>query len=106
MTNKTDELPRSPFPKPTLPPNAERCFGGDETTIGTLTISSRHQGGAHVAMGDGSIKFITDSIDVGFEKGTVVENGKGEYAPGAESPFGLWGAMGTRNQGEMIEAVW
>ncbi|WP_068263483.1 DUF1559 domain-containing protein [Rubripirellula obstinata] len=101
-----DAMPLMTGCNTTLRPNAELCFGGDETTIGTLTISSRHQGGAHVAMGDGSIKFITDSIDVGFEKGSVVENGKGEYAPGAESPFGVWGAMGTRNQGEMIEDVW
>ena len=87
----------------TLPPNRELCFGGDETTVGTLTISSRHQGGAHVGMADGSIRFITDSIEAGGnELGTVVENGEGPRAPGSESPFGLWGALGTRGQGELI----
>ncbi|TWT64813.1 DUF1559 domain-containing protein [Allorhodopirellula solitaria] len=85
----------------TLAPNRELCFGGDESTIGTLTFSSRHQGGCHVAMGDGAIKFITDSIEAGYNQGTVSENGTGNLAPGSPSPFGLWGALGTRDQREM-----
>ncbi len=90
-----------------LPPNRELCFGGDETTIGTLTFSSRHQGGCHVAMGDGAIKFMTDSIEcgdsnaIGNAAGTVTENGTADLAPGSPSPFGLWGALGTRDQGEL-----
>jgi prepilin-type N-terminal cleavage/methylation domain-containing protein/prepilin-type processing-associated H-X9-DG protein len=87
----------------TLPPNTALCFGGDETTIGTLSISSRHPGGAHIAMGDGAVKFITDSIEGGNSSGgTVVLNGQGHYAPQSPSPFGLWGALGTRDQGELI----
>ncbi|WP_404305257.1 DUF1559 family PulG-like putative transporter [Neorhodopirellula lusitana] len=89
-----------------LPSNSQLCFGGDETTIGTLPSSSRHQGGAHVAMGDGAIKFITDSIECGAARGTpqatVTLEGKGDLAPGSPSVFGLWGALGTRNQGELI----
>lgn len=85
-----------------LPPNATLCFGGDSTTVGTLTMSSRHQGGGHVAMGDGAVKFITDSIDDGGVASVILE-GKGEQAPGSESPFGLWGDLGTRAQGEMFD---
>ncbi len=85
-----------------LTPNRELCFGGDETTIGTLTMSSRHQGGGHVAMGDGSIKFITDSIECGDSDGTVTLNGQAELAPGSPSVFGLWGALGTRDQAEIV----
>lgn len=85
-----------------LPPNRELCFGGDATTIGTLTFSSRHQGGCHVAMGDGAIKFMTDSIECGDLKGSVTENGQNELAPGSPSPFGLWGALGTRDQHELV----
>jgi prepilin-type N-terminal cleavage/methylation domain-containing protein/prepilin-type processing-associated H-X9-DG protein len=98
-----DSLPLMTGCNTTLPPNHELCFGGDETTIGTLTMSSRHQGGAHVAMGDGAIKFITDSIEGGYNKGTVTLNGQGPYAPHSPSPFGLFGAMGTRNQGELVD---
>ncbi|MCM2373167.1 DUF1559 domain-containing protein [Aporhodopirellula aestuarii] len=85
-----------------LTPNRELCFGGDETTTGTLTMSSRHQGGGHIAMGDGSIKFITDSIECGDSKGTVTLSGEAELAPGSPSVFGLWGALGTRNQAELF----
>ena len=85
-----------------LPPNTQLCFGGDSTTIGTLSLSSRHQGGGHVAMGDGAVVFLTDSIESGEMKGSVTLDGQGHLAPGSPSPFGLWGALGTRNQNEMI----
>ena len=98
-----DSMPLMTSFNTTLPPNHELCFGGNSTTIGTLPPSSRHQGGAHVAMGDGAIIFLTDSIEYGSGPGTVTLNGKNQYAPGSPSPFGLWGAMGTRNQDEVIE---
>ncbi|MCS7469865.1 DUF1559 domain-containing protein [Stieleria sp. ICT_E10.1] len=85
-----------------LPPNTQLCFGGDSTTIGTLSLSSRHQGGGHVAMGDGAVVFLTDSIESGGMKGTVTLDGQDLLAPGSPSPFGLWGALGTRNQNEMV----
>ncbi|MCP4890579.1 MAG: DUF1559 domain-containing protein [Planctomycetaceae bacterium] len=85
------------------PPNAELCFGAGSETIGTLPSSSRHQGGMHVAMGDGAIVFLTDSIDAGTQSsGTVTLEGVGELAPGRSSVFGLWGALGTRSQNEVI----
>ena len=81
------------------------CALGGSETIGVLPPSSRHQGGAQFAMGDGSVIFITDSIDRGEykESGTVTLGGTGDLAPGQESVFGLWGALGTRDQNEMIE---
>lgn len=87
-----------------LPPNHELCFGGDSSTIGTLTSSSRHQGGTHVALADGAVVFMTDSIEAGaLVNATVVLDGKNERAPGSPSPFGLWGALGTRAHDEVIE---
>lgn len=86
-----------------LPPNAELCFGGGASTTGTLTFSSRHPGGTHAAMGDGAIKFITDSIDCGSLEGTVTRNGTGSLAPDSPSVFGIWGASGTRDQSELID---
>ncbi|TWU37901.1 Type II secretion system protein G precursor [Novipirellula aureliae] len=91
-----------------LPPNAEICGGHnfDDTTI-TATMSSQHQGGCHVLMGDGAVKFITDSIDAGnssngnvWLEGTAANNNKA----GSKSPYGLWGALGTRASKETIEA--
>ena len=99
-----DAMPLMTAFNTTLPPNDVICFGGDETTIGTLTASSRHQGGGHIAMGDGSVIFMTDSVECGYSSGgSVILGGKGQNAPGSPSPFGLWGALGTRNQHELIE---
>ena len=67
-------------------------------------MSSRHVGGAHVLMGDGAVIFITDSIEAGNRNnGVVWLNGMGNRVPGSESPFGLWGALGTRASKETIE---
>lgn len=87
-----------------LPPNRESCLAGDHAGIGTLATSSRHQGGSHVLMGDGAVKFITNSIEAGDPSvGTVMLGGKADQAPGSASPFGLWGALGTRASQESIE---
>ncbi|QEF99084.1 hypothetical protein Mal15_31440 [Stieleria maiorica] len=100
-----DAMPLMSGCNTTSPPNTQLCFGGDSTTIGTLSVSSRHQGGGHVAMGDGSIHFITDSIECGELKGSVTLEGQGHLSPGSPSPFGLWGALGTRNQHELIDEI-
>lgn len=88
-----------------LSPNSEVC--GPYNTLGTTliaTMSSRHQGGCHVLMGDGAVKFITDSIEAGDRMaGNVWLNGTGPQAPGSKSPYGLWGALGTRASNEVID---
>lgn len=98
-----DSMPLMTGCNTTRPPNAELCFGGDPSTIGTLTISSRHPGGAHIALCDGSIRFVTDSISCYGQKTSVTKSGVGDFSPGSQSPFGLWGALGTRNQRELID---
>lgn len=88
-----------------LSPNRELC--GPYNTLGTTliaTMSSRHQGGCHVLMGDGAVKFITDSIEAGDQTaGSVWLNGTGGQLPGSQSPYGLWGALGTRASNETID---
>jgi prepilin-type processing-associated H-X9-DG protein len=92
-----------------LPPNREVCIGGGgDFDTGVLPPSSRHQGGAHVLMGDGAVVFITDSIEAGNSRHPVVRTGADTSTfPGAlcgsESPYGLWGALGTRDSGETVE---
>ena len=93
-----------------LPPNREVCMGGGgDFDTGVEPPSSRHQGGAHVLMGDGAVIFITDSVEAGDSRHPVVRiNGAintqypGSVA-GSKSPYGLWGALGTRANGETIE---
>ena len=89
-----------------LAPNTELCFSGNgsQEREGDVMPSSRHQGGVHVLMCDGAIKFITDSIDAGDSNSAQVRAGAGFLAPGSASPFGLWGALGTRAAHEVISA--
>jgi prepilin-type N-terminal cleavage/methylation domain-containing protein/prepilin-type processing-associated H-X9-DG protein len=87
-----------------LAPNSELCITGSDGSDGTLPPSSRHQGGCHVLMGDGAVKFITDSINAGTPtSGSVHLTGTGSRAPGQISPYGLWGALGTRASKETIQ---
>ena len=86
------------------PPNTAICStGGSTWQPGLYPPSSRHQGGAHVLMGDGAVKFITDSIESGDQtRGNIWYNGTGLRAPGEPSPYGLWGALGTRATKEIV----
>lgn len=82
-----------------LPPNGELCGHGNGGNTQIASTSSRHQGGAHVLMTDGAVKFITDSIEAGNKNATQPiwwQN------VGAASPYGLWGALGTRGAKEVI----
>ncbi|PAY18719.1 general secretion pathway protein GspG [Rhodopirellula sp. SM50] len=89
-----------------LPPNSEIC--GINNTGNTLigSASSRHQGGAHVLMGDGAVIFMTDSVEAGNSRNPMVYlNGTpaNNNVPGSQSPYGLWGALGTRASSETIQ---
>ncbi|SMP59265.1 prepilin-type N-terminal cleavage/methylation domain-containing protein/prepilin-type processing-associated H-X9-DG domain-containing protein [Neorhodopirellula lusitana] len=87
------------------PPNKPLCTSDKGSGEGYYTASSRHQGGCHVLMGDGAVKFITDSIESGNQSGKpVVEWAtSGNRVPGSASPYGLWGALGTRANKEVID---
>jgi len=89
-----------------LPSNREVCSNGNFHRSGVVGMSSRHQGGAHVLMGDGAVKFITDSVEAGsrtapmvFINGTVANDNQA----GVKSPYGLWGDLGTRASKETIQ---
>ncbi len=84
------------------PPNNEVCLQVNHINVGNFPPSSRHQGGAHVLMSDGAVKFITDSIEAGNQASKTVQLSGGVPA-GSESPYGLWGALGTRASKEVID---
>lgn len=90
-----------------LPPNNEICLRGDQSTSGILPPGSRHQGGCHVLLADGAVKFVTDSIEAGNvnrgQVGNQPHHNDALSVPGAPSPYGLWGALGTRGSKEVID---
>ncbi len=84
-------------------PNTELCMLNTHSfNQGVLPPSSRHQGGVHVLMGDGAVKFVTDAIEAGNQGSAMVGTDAGLLAPGTQSPYGLWGALGTRASKETI----
>ena len=87
-----------------LGPNKSVCSGGRAHNDSICTASSRHQGGAHVLMGDGAVVFITDSIEAGnANQSQVSYHGNPPTPQGAASFYGLWGSLGTRANGETIQ---
>ncbi len=79
-----------------LGPNAPTCMNDrGEWNWGILPPSSYHQGGVHIAMADGSVRFASDSIDTGnltLPEVTGTQN----------SPYGVWGALGSKMGKETI----
>jgi hypothetical protein len=58
-------------------------------------------------MGDGAVRFITDSIEAGnSSQNAVVADFTGHTAnpnkAGIKSTYGLWGAMGTKASSEIL----
>ncbi len=83
-----------------LPPNRESCGNNWHDEPGAFGASSRHQGGAHVLMGDGAVVFMTDSTEAGDGRASSINFANNR---GKKSPYGLWGALGTRASKEQVE---
>ena len=78
-----------------LPPNSPTCSYADgDQGWGCASAQSNHSGGVNAAMLDGSVRFISETIDAGNASSYCVSSGK--------SPYGVWGAMGSINGGETV----
>ena len=77
-----------------IPPNGPSCNKetAEAIRVGILAPTSNHTGGVNVGLADGSVQFVSDSVDTGGLPMTRT----GTYLQG-ESKFGVWGAMGTPN---------
>ena len=87
----------------TLPPNSPSCAGHDSSVTNLswilentsiLTPSSNHPGGVVAGMLDGSVRFVSQTIDCG----DPTQNPAVNYSK--KSPYGVWGAAGTINGSE------
>ncbi|MCC9602451.1 DUF1559 domain-containing protein [Stieleria sp. JC731] len=86
-----------------IPPNGPTATRSNDNSEGFFTAGSNHKGGCHILMGDGSIQFITDSIDSGDQSQAPVQTRGPWLLGGSPSPYGIWGALGTRDTGEVID---
>jgi hypothetical protein len=79
-----------------LPPNSPSCThaASAEQSFGIYSAQSNHANGVNGLRFDGSVQFITETIDFNGGTGGQVVAGK--------SPYGVWGALGTPNGDEII----
>lgn len=85
-----------------IPPNGPACAQGEDPNAdnfhAVIPPTSLHRGGVNVLMADGSVQFVTENIDT---------NNLPPDAPSfdstAPSPYGVWGALGTKAGGEIPE---
>jgi prepilin-type N-terminal cleavage/methylation domain-containing protein/prepilin-type processing-associated H-X9-DG protein len=78
-----------------IPPNGPSCFNRNGTAldVGAFAPTSDHSGGVNVSLADGSVRFVSETIDSGTGSACVVSG---------VSPFGIWGALGSKNGGESL----
>ncbi|TVS20207.1 MAG: DUF1559 domain-containing protein [Planctomycetaceae bacterium] len=81
-----------------LAPNSPSCSRPDGNIHDAdwilSTATSQHPGGVNVMFADGSVRFITETINTG--------NLSAAYPTSGPSPYGVWGALGSRSGGEAV----
>jgi prepilin-type processing-associated H-X9-DG protein len=82
-----------------LPPNGPSCTT-DATNAGApgiFSASSQHPGGVAALFFDGSVRLISEQIDAGNPQAA------NPTQLSVKSPYGVWGALGTRRGREVVD---
>ena len=84
-----------------LGPNAPSCTTDTNSCCAdavdlVLTATSLHTGGVNTSRADGSVQFISQSIDTGNINPGIVQPTSGP------SLYGVWGAFGSKSGGEVV----
>lgn len=86
-----------------LPPNSASCaVGGVDAVDGVYSAGSLHPSGVNALRVDGSVTFISDKVDAGDSGKRPIQPGQLGDQP-VESPFGVWGALGTASGSDKPE---
>jgi hypothetical protein len=80
-----------------LPPNAPSCYNRPDAWQWMGSATSFHPGGVKASMMDGSVRFVSENIDSGTQ-----HSFPDPERPSGPSPFGVWGALGSRAGGENV----
>jgi type II secretory pathway pseudopilin PulG len=81
-----------------MPPNGPSCSRGD-VVWGFYSATSAHSGGVNGVLADGSCRFFSETINCGNLNVSSL-NVKAYY--NGQSPFGVWGALGSINGAETL----
>jgi prepilin-type processing-associated H-X9-DG protein len=94
-----------------LPPNGPSPLSAALATVGEaegvaalVSASSFHPGGVNAVMGDGAVKFYSETIDTTTLNGNDPAKYSSDKAYNGRSVHGVWGALGTRNQNETVSS--
>ena len=84
-----------------LPPNSPSCIAAINAYAvdagwGCISAQSNHPGGVNCSMADGSVRFVSDSVNCS----TGEVSGIHAFKYSGQSYYGVWGAMGTMSGGE------
>jgi prepilin-type N-terminal cleavage/methylation domain-containing protein/prepilin-type processing-associated H-X9-DG protein len=84
-----------------LEPNSPNCSSASRDAWGVFSATSNHSGGVNVGLLDGSVRFVSDtvnSITSPLPTGITVP----QQVTSGKSLFGVWGAMGSVDGGESV----